>query len=237
MSTYIYAITAADHPLRVDGISGIGDPAPELRVVRTKALSAVVSDAPPDLRAKRRDLVAHQSVLEGLLADGAALPMRFGLVGPDDDRVVAALEQQHDTYLERLKEIDGCLEYNLKVARDEQDLLTEIVSESDQARELNERTRRNPAARDQKVALGELISNEVRARQESDSRDLVARLTPAAVRVAVGEPTRTHFLNVSFLVRRDGAAAFSQAVDEESDRRGDTYTLALNGPLPPYSFV
>jgi hypothetical protein len=237
MSTYIYAITAADHPLRLDGISGIGDPASKLRVVKTKTLSAVVSDAPPDLRAKRRDLVAHQSVLEGLLTDGAALPMRFGLVGPDDDQVVAVLEQQHDTYLDRLQEIDGCLEYNLKVARDEQDLLMEIVTESDQVRELNERTRQDPGAHDQKVALGELISNEVRARQENDSRDLVATLTPAAVRVAVGEPTKTHFLNVSFLVERDKTAAFSQAVDEEAERRGDTYTLALNGPLPPYSFV
>jgi len=72
--TYIYAITAADHPLHLDDVSGIGEPPSQLRVVSTKALSAVVSDAPQDLRAKRRDLVAHQAVLEGLLTDGAALP-------------------------------------------------------------------------------------------------------------------------------------------------------------------
>ena len=38
MPTYIYAITAADHPLRLDGLSGVGDPAAELRTVRTKEL-------------------------------------------------------------------------------------------------------------------------------------------------------------------------------------------------------
>ncbi|WP_328321492.1 GvpL/GvpF family gas vesicle protein [Streptomyces sp. NBC_00388] len=237
MSTYIYAITAADHPLRLDGAVGVGEPASELRVVSTKRLSAVVSDAPQDLRAKRRDLVAHQTVLEGLLADGAALPMRFGLVGPDDDQVHAVLEQQQDAYTERLKEIDGCLEYNLKIAREEQDLLLEIVSGSAEVRELNERTRKNPANQGDMMALGELISNEVRVREENEGNEIVARLTPAAVRVSVGEPTKSHFLNVSFLVKREATAELSQAVHEEAEKRGDAYTFALNGPLPPYSFV
>lgn len=35
MPTYIYAITAADHPLRLDGLSGVGEPASELRTVKT----------------------------------------------------------------------------------------------------------------------------------------------------------------------------------------------------------
>ncbi|MET9535125.1 MULTISPECIES: GvpL/GvpF family gas vesicle protein [unclassified Streptomyces] len=237
MSTYIYAITSAQHPLRLDHVVGVGQPPSELRVVGTEELSAVVSDAPPELRAKRRDLVAHQTVLESLLADGAALPMRFGLLGPDDDQVVAALEQQSDDYSARLKELEGCLEYNLKVTRDEQDLLREIVGDSGEVRELRERTRQNPAAHDDMVALGELISKEVQAREQRGREEIVARLEPAAVRVANGEPTKTHFVNVSFLVKRDRAASFTQAVHEEAERWGDAFTHSLNGPLPPYSFV
>ena len=237
MPTYIYAITDAGHPLRLEGIAGVGDPAAELRTVRTKDLSAVVSDAPEDLRAKRRDLVAHQTVQERLLADGAALPMRFGLLGPDDDQVLAVLEQQRDAYTERLEEVDGCLEYNLKVARDEDDLLREIVAESAEVRRLNDRTRQNPGAHDDKMALGELISQEVNARQDRAGSAMVDRLAPAAERTAVTEPTKTHFLNVSFLVKRDKAAAFSETVHEEARQRGDAYTFNLHGPLPPYSFV
>ncbi|MFD9289401.1 GvpL/GvpF family gas vesicle protein [Streptomyces sp. NPDC060030] len=237
MSTYVYAITAADHPLRLDGLSGIGNPASDLRTLKTSELSAVVSDSPPDLRAKRRDLVAHQSVLERLMADGAALPMRFGLVGPDDDQVRAALDQGKDGYTARLSELDGRLEYNLKVSRDEESLLREILSESSEARRLSEYTRQNPGAQDQKMALGELVSHEVQARQEAAGREVAAALATAAERVSEGEPTKTHFLNVSYLVRRDKASAFSQAVHEEAERRGDEYTFALNGPLPPYSFV
>ncbi|MFG2138407.1 GvpL/GvpF family gas vesicle protein [Streptomyces sp. NPDC048650] len=237
MPTYVYAITEAGHPLRLDGIEGVGDPAAELRTVRAEGLSAVVSDAPPHLRAKRRDLAAHQNVQERLLADGAALPMRFGLVGADDDQVAAALEEQRDTYTERLTEVGGCVEYNLKVARDEDDLLRDIVAESAEIQRLNDRTRQDPGAHHDRMALGELVSREVQARQDRTGTDVVARLAPAAERTAVADPTKNHFLNVSFLVRREKAGAFSAAVHEEAGQRGDAYTFTLNGPLPPYSFV
>ncbi|MFJ8859613.1 GvpL/GvpF family gas vesicle protein [Streptomyces sp. NPDC102451] len=237
MPTYIYAITAADHPLRLDGLSGVGEPAADLRTVRTRELGAVVSDSPADLRAKRRDLVAHQSVLERLMADGAALPMRFGLLGPDDEQVRAALDHGKDSYTARLSELDGRLEYNLKVSRDEESLLREILTESQEARRLSEYTRENPGAQNQKMALGELVSQEIQARQEAVAREVANTLSSAAERVSEGEPTKTHFLNVSYLVRRDEASAFSQAVHEEAERRGEDYAFSLNGPLPPYSFV
>ncbi|WP_328389733.1 GvpL/GvpF family gas vesicle protein [Streptomyces sp. NBC_00400] len=237
MATYLYAITGAEHPLQLSDVNGVGDPAARLRTVKTKHLCAVVSDAPDGLRAKRRDVAAHQSVQERLLADGAALPMRFGLVGPDDAQVVSALEEHRDTYTQRLKEIDGCREYHLKVARDEDDLLREVVRESAEVQQLNDRTRQNPDAYDTKVALGELISQEVEARHDRARTDIVARLAPAAVRTANVEPAKRHFLNVSFLVEQEKAAAFSEAVHTEAERRGDVYTFSLHGPLPPYSFV
>lgn len=237
MPTYIYAITAAEHQQSLEGLSGVGEPAGPLRTVKTKTLAAVVSDAPEDLRAKRRDLAAHQAVLEQLMADGATLPMRFGLVGPDDDSVASVLEENQDAYAQRLTELDGCLEYNLKVAREEEDLLREIIAGSDEISRLREVTREHPEAQEEKMKLGEQVSQEVQARNEADGKDLVDRLADGARQHVVAEPTQSHFLNVSFLVRRDDAAAFSQAVHEEAERRGDAYSLNLYGPLPPYSFV
>ncbi|MCA1221916.1 GvpL/GvpF family gas vesicle protein [Streptomyces sp. 8L] len=237
MSTYVYAITASDHPVRLDGLNGVGEPASKMRTVRTEGLTAVVSDAPEDLRAKRRDVAAHQAVLERLMADGAVLPMRFGLVGPDDEQVAAALDGNRASYEERLAELDDCLEFNLKVSRDEDDLLREIVRESDEIQELNELTRQNPDAHNEKVRLGELITAEVKARQERDAREITDRLAPAALNTSVGDATQETLLNVSFLVKREKAAAFSQAVHEEAGLHSEAYTIRLNGPLPPYSFV
>ncbi|RFU82664.1 gas vesicle protein [Streptomyces triticagri] len=237
MPIYVYAVTRADHPLRLEGLQGVGDPPSELRYLATKELAAVVGDAPPELRAKRRDLMAHQLVLERLMADGAALPMRFGLLGPDDDAVLGVLEEQRDAYRRRLEELDGCLEYNLKVARDERDLLHEILTGSPEARRLDAYTREHPEAQGDKVALGELLMQEAQQRERTEAEGLVDRLAPSALRTAAADPTAAHFLNVSFLVERDRATALSEAVHQEAERCGDSYDFTLSGPLPPYSFV
>ncbi|MBT2442947.1 GvpL/GvpF family gas vesicle protein [Streptomyces sp. ISL-36] len=237
MSTYVYAITGADHPLRLDDLHGVGDPPSPLRAVTTDTVAAVVSDAPPGLRAKRRDVTAHERVLEALMADGATLPMRFGLLGPDDERVAEVLGRDAPAYRKRLTELEGHVEYHLKAARDEKDLLIEIMAQSERARELNQRTRSDPGAHDERIALGELVAQEVAARGDAQAEETVKRLLPAASRASRGEPGATHFLNVSFLVPAESTDAFVGAVREEADRLGEGYSFTLTGPLPPYSFV
>ncbi|MEI7034737.1 GvpL/GvpF family gas vesicle protein [Streptomyces pratensis] len=237
MSTYVYAITRADHPLPVDGLRGVGDPPSALRVLRTGGVAAVVGDAPPGLRAKRRDVMAHQGVLETLMADGSTLPMRFGLVAPGDDDVTAALDREAEVYGERLAELDGHVEFNLKAGRDEDDLLREVMADSDEVRRLNERTRTQSGGHDERIALGELVAREVTARHEREAEEVAARLAPAATRASHAEPGPQQFLNLSFLVPREGADAFVAAVRQEAEQRGDAYAFTLTGPLPPYSFV
>ncbi|MEU7116082.1 GvpL/GvpF family gas vesicle protein [Streptomyces sp. NPDC046182] len=237
MPTYVYAITGAEHPLRLNTLQGVGNPPSPLRTVTTGDVAAVVSDAPDGLRAKRRDVLAHEGVLEALMADGATLPMRFGLLGADDDKVAEALERDGDTYRARLAELDGHVEYNLKAAREEEDLLLEILSGSEQIRQLNERTRSGAAAQDERIALGELVAAQVAERHSRQAEETMQRLLPTAARVARAEPGASHFLNVSFLVPARSTEAFVRAVKDEADRLGEACTFTLTGPLPPYSFV
>ncbi|QKW10387.1 GvpL/GvpF family gas vesicle protein [Streptomyces sp. NA04227] len=238
MSTYVYAVTRADHPLRrLAGLAGIGDPPLPLRTVRTEQLTAVVSDAPTGLRAKRRDVLAHQTVIEALMADGATLPMRFGLLASDDNQVIEALGREEQHYRERLTDLDGQVEYNLKTARDEDDLLREIMTRSDRIRQLNDHTRDGSGTHEDRVALGELVSREVEARHSAEAIEVLTALAPAATRVFPSEATAGDFLNVAFLVPRNAGEEFVEAVQTEADRHGDAYAFTLTGPLPPYSFV
>lgn len=237
MATYVYAIAGSEHPLQLDGAGGVGDPARELRTLRADGLGLVVSDAPEGLRAKRRDVVAHQGVLERLLEQGPVLPMRFGLVAPDDGRAVEAVREKAEEYTDRLRELDGCREYNVKVTRVEEELLRQILAEVPEARRLQALSRERPDDPNRKMALGEFLAHQVQARHEQDAERIVAGLAPAAVRYTAGQATGDAFLNVSFLVSRDRAAAFVEAVHQEAERRGDGYAFRTHGPLPPYSFV
>lgn len=75
MSTYVYGIAHASHPSMSHHTDGIGEPPHPVRVLRASDLAAIVSDAPDNLRPKRRDLLAHQDVLAKASEGGVVLPM------------------------------------------------------------------------------------------------------------------------------------------------------------------
>ncbi|MFB7668208.1 GvpL/GvpF family gas vesicle protein [Kitasatospora sp. NPDC056138] len=237
MALYVYSITAATHPKHLDGLTGVGDPPSRLRTVDAGPLSAVVSDAPEGLRPKRRDLAAHQAVQERLMADGTVLPLRFGLIAPDDDSVQSALDERREEYVQRLTDLEGCAEYHLKAAIDEEVLLRQILQESPEARRLNDDIKAGDTSPDLPLALGELVVQEVQARHQVLAAGLTEALRPYARQARPSEPTGADFLNISFLVEQDNRERFLSAEKGLTSELGEEFDLRLHGPLPAYSFV
>ncbi|WP_406499711.1 GvpL/GvpF family gas vesicle protein [Streptomyces sp. NBC_00846] len=237
MAVYVYSIVLTTHPQRLDGLDGVGDPPTTLRTVHTERLSAVVSDAPEELRPKRRDLGAHQAVQERLMADGTVLPLQFGFTTTDDDAVRAVLEDRADEFGERLRALEGCVEYHLKAAQDENALLRQILQESDEARELNEAIRNGSGNPELPLALGELVSQEVQARQDQLAAGVLGALRGFAREERSSQATGNDFLNVSFLVDRDNEKSFLSEEQGLAKELGEDFDLRLLGPLPAYSFI
>ncbi|MGW0332757.1 GvpL/GvpF family gas vesicle protein [Streptomyces sp. NPDC003011] len=237
MSTYVYGITASSHPGLPEGMAGVGDPPLPVRILREGELAAVVSDAPEGLRPKRKDLLAHQNVLSEVGAEGCILPMRFGSVAPDDGTVTGVLAERADHYQERLRTLDGKVEYNVKATHDEEAVLHRVMSESPEIRALTEANRQSGGGSyEQKLQLGEMVVAAVKAREAEDSGEVQRALEPLAEAISVGPESSGWLANVSFLVGRDSAAEFLNAVEEI--RKGHPHLeLRVNGPLPPYSFV
>ncbi|MFF8289878.1 GvpL/GvpF family gas vesicle protein [Streptomyces sp. NPDC016309] len=237
MAVYVYAITAASHPLGLDGVTGVGEPAEELRVVTEGDLAAVVSDAPDGLRAKRRDVLAHQTVLQELLGQAGVLPLRFGALAPDDDAVRDALKERADNYRERLAALDGCAEFHLKASCDEDLLLRQVLRESEEARRLNEEIRSGQGGQDLKISLGELIATEVTARRAALASAVTDALLPLAREIRESEAAGDDFISTSFLVERARESAFLERQADLTAEYGEDFEFRLHGPLPPYSFV
>ncbi|MDF3298832.1 GvpL/GvpF family gas vesicle protein [Streptomyces tropicalis] len=237
MAVYVYAITGASHPLRLDGITGVGDPPASLRTVTVGPLGAVISDAPDELRPKRRDLIAHQRVQSRLMEDGTVLPLRFGYTAPDDDAVREVLRERGAAYEERLRALDGCVEYHLKTLQEEDFLLRRILEESPVARALNDRIRGGAAGPELPLQLGELVTHEVQQRQQALADGIVEALRPHAREQETSRPTGDDFLSVSFLVDAEHEEAFLTTELDLARRMGEEFKFRLSGPLPPYSFV
>ncbi|WP_042414852.1 GvpL/GvpF family gas vesicle protein [Streptacidiphilus anmyonensis] len=237
MAVYVYSITAATHPRSLDGLVGVGEPPSALRSVCAGPLCAVVSDAPADLRPKRRDLTAHQSVQERLMAEGTVLPLRFGLTAPDDSAVQTALSERREEYTGALTALEGCAEYHLKAAVDEDALLRQILLDTPEARQLNDEITGGDASPDLPLALGEMVAQEVQARQDALATGITEALRPYARQELGSGPTGKDFLSVSFLVDREHEQLFLTAEKGLAGALGDEVEIRLYGPLPAYSFV
>ncbi|MFE9772068.1 GvpL/GvpF family gas vesicle protein [Streptomyces sp. NPDC005931] len=237
MSTYVYGITASSHPSLPEDMGGVGDPPHPVRVLRAGELAAVVSDAPEGLRPKRRELLAHQNVLSEIGAAGCVLPMRFGSVAPDDDAVTGVLTERAEHYQERLRALDGRVEYNIKANHIEEAVLHHVMAGNPEIRSLAEANRQaGGGSYDDKIRLGEMVAGAVKAKEAEDGAALQRALEPSADAVSVGPESTGWLANVSFLVKRDTAEDFLAAV-EQVRKDMPHLEVRLNGPLPPYSFV
>ncbi|MEU6916653.1 GvpL/GvpF family gas vesicle protein [Streptomyces olindensis] len=237
MSTYVYGIAAGSHPGLPEGMGGVGDPPRPVRILREGDLAAVVSEAPEGLRPKRKDLLAHQNVLSEAGAAGCVLPMRFGSVAPDDKSITGVLAERAEHYKERLRALDGRVEYNVKANHVEEAVLHQVMAESPEIRGLAESNRQaGGGSYDDKIRLGEMVAAAVKAREADDAAALRSVLEPVAEAVSVGPESTGWLANVSFLVDRESAENFLAAV-EQARKDLPHLEVRVNGPLPPYSFV
>ncbi|MEV5439934.1 GvpL/GvpF family gas vesicle protein [Streptomyces sp. NPDC052682] len=237
MSTYVYGIAASSHPGLPEGMGGVGEPPCPVRILRAGELAAVVSDSPEGLRPKRRDLLAHQNVLSEAGAGGCVLPMRFGSVAPDDDTVTGVLTERAEHYKERLRALDGRVEYNIKANHVEEAVLHQVMAENAEIRAQAEANRQaGGGSYDDKLRLGEMVAAAVKAKEADDAAALERALTRAADAVSVGPESTGWLANISFLVDRGQAEDFLAAV-EQARKDMPHLEVRINGPLPPYSFV
>lgn len=236
MALYVYSVVGADHPCRLDGMTGVGAEPGALRTVTAGELRAVVSEVDEEIRPKRRDLAAHQEVQTRLMEDGTVLPLQFGYIAPDEPAVVEALQQREAAYLDALERLAGSAEYHIKASQGEDAFLREVLDDSPEARELNDRIRDGDTDPRLPLQLGELVATEVRGRQESLAVGLMQALLPFARDHAVRTPAQGGILNLSLLVPDDRKDEFGAAVAGLAEQV-DGVDFRCAGPLPPYSFV
>ncbi|MET9021742.1 GvpL/GvpF family gas vesicle protein [Actinopolymorpha sp. NPDC004070] len=232
-AVYVYGILAGDHPCDLTGLGGVGDPPATLRRLQAGRVVAVVSDAPPGLRAKRRDVQAHQTVLDHLGRQGTVLPMRFGVVATDEDSLRDELASEDGAHLATLDNLTRRAEINVKVFCDEDELIRTVAEEDPTVRRL----RAHATSVDEQIQLGEAVAAAIEDRERALEELLLAALGPLAVDHLAGSRVRGAAVNESFLVDDDRAEEFAETADHLDAAWGPAIRLQRSGPLPPYSFV
>ncbi|WP_326691464.1 GvpL/GvpF family gas vesicle protein [Streptomyces sp. NBC_01795] len=237
MSTYVYGIARTPSPSIPDGLTGVGDPPRPVRVLKEGGLVAVVSEAPDGLKPKRRELLAHQQVLAQAGAEATVLPMRFGSVSEDDEKVTSVLAERAEHFRERLDALEGKAEYNIKAVHDDEAVLHRVMADQPDLRALSEANRAaGGGSYEDRLRLGEMVANAVQAREAVDGATLRRALEPLAADISEGPESSGWLANLSFLVDKEAAGELLAAV-EELGTSEPQLDLRVSGPLPPYSFV
>lgn len=237
--TWIYGVVPAGASL--DELQQRDD-LPEVWLVESDDLAAVVSDVPADDEQATRDqALAHARVLEAAVVDATVVPFRFGTIAEGGDEAIGSdlLQARHDELVDLLDKVEGHVQMSLKVHYREDAILREIVEREPEIQELRETIgEQDEPAQDDQVRLGELVNTSLAQARERDCADILQRLEGVAVAM-VAEPLETEFmvLNASYLLDRDAQHDFEQALEEVAQERQDRMTFRLLGPMPTYTFV
>jgi Gas vesicle synthesis protein GvpL/GvpF len=123
---------------------------------------------------------------------------------------------------------------------DESALLEEILSQDPAAASLREQIRGKDAdaTRQERMQLGEIISNAVSAQRDQDTQELLSRMSDHSVASLVRDPTHElDAVNVAFLLDGEQEEELNQVVEDlriDWDKRVE---LRVLGPMAPYDFV
>lgn len=238
---YVYGLVPASATLP-PRLRGVGDPPGAVRLVRHRGVAAVVSDLTPDRPlGTRHDLLAHERVLDTLVANTTVLPMRFGAVLIGADAVVDdLLEPNREHVQESLTALAGHAQFTVKGRYDQDVALREILAEDPEAVRLRETLRDLPgdAGYYRRVRLGEIVYQGMQRRREVDQDVLVDALARHAAAVRIREPSGDDgAVDAAFLVGDEHRDRFDAAVERLGERWVGRVRLRMLGPLAPYDFV
>jgi len=224
---YVYGVAERGRTLRA---SGVVDAA--VCTVEHGSLAAIVSPVPSlHLRAKRRDILAHQDVLQRVFAKGTVIPFRFGTVLAGEDAVVSELlEPRHDDFARLLDRLDGVVELSVRAYYVEDAVLREIIRDDSKVARLKGQA--------SDVTLGEAVANALVAKRAAEGAGIERALRPLAEDAVIEAPrTEYELFRGAFLVRRADIDAFDAQMNELAAERDGTVVFKYVGPLPPHSFV
>ncbi len=236
---YVYGILPGDVEL-TDDIRGIADR--EVKLVRTDSLAALVSEV--DLVGPigtPEDLQIHQDLLDSVVSGAPVLPLRFGAVLSSEDAVRDELLDAHaDEFIAALEELEGRAEFMVKGRYVESAILDEILAQDSEAADLREQIRGQDAdaTRQERIRLGEIISNAVASQRDEDTQLLLSRVGDHSVASLIREPTHElDAVNVAFLLDADQEDELGQVVEDLRADWQERMELRVLGPMAPYDFV
>ncbi len=235
----LYALCATDAKSPAYKVKGLE--AAQVYAIDHGGLRAVVSDTlSPRVRPERRNITAHQAVLNSLMEQETVLPMRFGVIARNAEAVKKLLEANHKSIKEHFERLKGRVEMGLRVSWDTSNIYEYFVATHPVLRETRDEvwSKSTNIQRDQKVELGRLYES-LRTAARKDCAEKVKEVLLNYCDDIVENPVKREkdVMNLACLVERKHMDEFAKGVFQASKLFDNVYLFDYTGPWAPHNFV
>ena len=237
---YVYGIIEAKQPLSFGkmGIGGAGEP---VYTVNFQDIAAIVSKTSVYIfDPTRENALAHEHVIETVMKTHTIIPMSFGTVFRTDNDIREVLRSIYVSLKDVLKQMEGKLEFGLKVNWDRDTVIEELKREDEEIRRFHQEITRKhlQSTYFARMQLGRMIEKALTERSAEYVREIYEALRPYCVASRDNKPIGDKMImNAAFLVERDREAEFDAAINRIAENYGDRLNFKYTGPWPPYNFV
>ena len=209
--------------------------------IRVRDLACAVSEVTLVERYEpsKEGLLLHNRVLEHLMEQSAVIPMSIGTIAEDAAQVARLLEEGYQLFEETMERIQGKVQFALDVQWQPEAML-EVAEHDERVARLREelgKKQGQPTLQD-RLALGGLIASVLNEQAPAVREAIIRALRLVSNRhQPIDRKSPAFFFSGVFLVDRQHADAFEQAVHKLGESLGKQVKITYAGPLAPYNFV
>ncbi|HEV2115003.1 MAG TPA: GvpL/GvpF family gas vesicle protein [Terriglobales bacterium] len=237
---YVYGIIEAKQPLSFGkmGIGGAGEP---VYTINFQDIAAIVSKTSVYIfDPTRENALAHEHVIETVMKTHTIIPMSFGTVFRTDNDIREVLRSIYVSLKDVLKQMEGKLEFGLKVNWDRDRIIEELKDADEEIRRFHQEITRKhlQSTYFARMQLGRMIDKALSERSAQYVRDIYEALRGVCEASRDNKPIGDKMImNAAFLVERDRERDFDAAVNKIAKHYGELLNFKYTGPWPPYNFV
>ena len=232
-----YAIILAD---RECNFGPVGLDSGTVHSIHYKDIGALVSDYPrvDSIKLLRKNLAPYHQVVRKAAEHFTTIPARFGQIARDAGEVGIALRKNYQMIRDELARLDKRVEMGLKVNWDVEDVFEYFIGKDEKLRGLRNRLMSKDKLPNRKALIdfGSYFHQRMDQVRKQVTEKVLAALPPGEARVEdIHDDSMV--TNAMLLIEKSLRKQLEDTIDELGKSMGDEYSLKLDGPWPPFSFV
>lgn len=248
MAKHLYCVTSYDSPPQSPPWQGgdkRGGVTGGVYLIPYKEIALVVKESPSiDYKDIPREalvqyLFAHQAVIEEIMKDRTAVPIKFGTTALNDTDAGEILELGYARFKDAIDGMKDKTEIEVIARWNDLDSVLKEIGNKAEIRRFKEGIKTGGQSNFQSLAveLGRMVKTALNEKNSRVRDEILNVLNEHAVDFRLHDPLDERMImNVAFLIQKGREGLLDEEVKKLDDEYGNKVDFRVVGPLPPHSF-